>query len=45
MCTILQEIHRSLIYIHENPDEEGIEFKAEDYVYSNARNYCSEMGV
>ena len=32
-------------YIHNNPVEEGLVFRAEDYVYSSAKDYCGEQGV
>ena len=46
-------IEQKLNYIHENPVKEGvgvlwvlgIVFRAEDYVYSSACNYCSETEV
>lgn len=33
-------IDQKLNYIHENPVRAGIVSKAEDYIYSSARNYC-----
>lgn len=32
-------------YIHENPVEAGIVEKAEDYIYSSAKDYCGMKGV
>ena len=32
-------------YIHNNPVEEGIVFRAEDYLYSSAANYAGEKGL
>jgi len=32
-------------YIHNNPVEEGIVEKAEDYLYSSAKNYAGEEGL
>ena len=36
---------QKLNYIHENPVRAGIVAKAEDYLYSSARNYCGLEGV
>ena len=38
-------IEQKLNYIHQNPVKAGIVDKAEDYVYSSARNYAGEMGL
>ena len=38
---IMQKLH----YLHQNPVEAGIVFKAEDYVYSSARDYAGEKGL
>ena len=38
-------LDQKLSYIHENPVEGGFVSRAEDYVYSSARNYASEGGV
>lgn len=35
---------QKLNYIHNNPVEAGLVFKAEDYVYSSARDYAGEKG-
>ena len=32
-------------YIHNNPVEEGLVFKPENYVYSSARDYSGEKGL
>ena len=37
--------HSTLDYIHENPDLVGIVEKAEDYLYSSARNYFGLKGM
>lgn len=34
-----------IIYIHNNPVDEGLVFKPEDYVYSSARDYSGEHGL
>jgi len=38
-------IDEKLNYIHNNPVEEGIVFKAEQYVYSSAIDYAGEKGL
>ena len=38
-------IDEKINYIHNNPVEEGLVFKAEDYVYSSAIDYAGEKGV
>jgi REP element-mobilizing transposase RayT len=38
-------IDQKLNYIHQNPVEEGLVFKAEDYVYSSANDYASGKGL
>lgn len=38
-------IHQKTTYIHNNPVAEGIVEKAEDYIYSSARNYVNEEGL
>lgn len=40
----LKKQHDSLDYIHNNPVEAGIVEKAEDYLYSSARNYLGMEG-
>ncbi|MEM1338481.1 MAG: hypothetical protein AAGF96_12050 [Bacteroidota bacterium] len=32
-------------YVHQNPVEAGLVFKAEDYVYSSAIDYAGEQGL
>ena len=38
-------INQKINYIHQNPVEEGLVFKAEDYVYSSAVDYAGERGM
>ena len=38
-------INQKSDYIHNNPVLEGIVAKAEDYLYSSAKNYCGEEGL
>jgi REP element-mobilizing transposase RayT len=38
-------IDQKIDYIHQNPVEEGLVFKAEDYVYSSAIDYAGEQGM
>ncbi len=38
-------IDQKINYIHQNPVEEGLVFKAEDYVYSSAIDYAVEKGM
>ncbi|VBB47972.1 transposase [uncultured Paludibacter sp.] len=38
-------INEKLNYIHNNPVEEGLVFKAEHYVYSSAIDYAGEKGL
>jgi REP element-mobilizing transposase RayT len=38
-------IDEKLNYIHQNPVEEGLVFKAEHYVYSSAIDYAGEKGL
>ncbi len=38
-------IEQKLNYIHQNPVEEGIVYKAEQYVYSSAADYAGEKGM
>ncbi|WPP49060.1 REP-associated tyrosine transposase [Catalinimonas niigatensis] len=38
-------LNQKLSYIHNNPVKAGWVSKAEDYVYSSARNYAGEMGL
>ncbi len=34
-----------LSYLHNNPVEHGIVFRAEDYVFSSAIDYCDGKGL
>ena len=38
-------IAEKINYVHNNPVEEGLVFRAEDYVYSSARDYSGEHGL
>jgi REP element-mobilizing transposase RayT len=38
-------IAEKLKYIHQNPVEEGLVFRAEDYVYSSAIDYAGGKGL
>ena len=38
-------ITEKITYIHNNPVEEGLVFRPEDYVYSSARDYSGEKGL
>ena len=38
-------IDQKINYIHQNPVEEGLVFRAEDYVYSSAADYSGEKGL
>ncbi|NOQ24592.1 MAG: transposase [Bacteroidales bacterium] len=38
-------IAEKINYIHNNPVEEGLVYKPEDYVYSSARDYSGEKGI
>ena len=38
-------IDEKIDYIHSNPVEEGLVFRAEDYVYSSAADYAGEKGM
>ena len=38
-------IQEKINYIHQNPVEVGLVFKAEDYVYSSAVDYAGEKGL
>ena len=38
-------LDQKINYIHQNPVEEGIVFRAEDYVYSSAADYAGEKGL
>ena len=38
-------IDEKINYIHQNPVEEGLVFRAEDYRYSSAADYAGERGI
>ena len=38
-------IFEKINYIHQNPVEEGLVFRPEDYIYSSARDYSGEKGI
>jgi predicted ATPase len=38
-------IAQKLSYVHQNPVEEGLVFRAEDYVYSSAIDYAGGKGM
>lgn len=38
-------IDEKINYIHQNPVEEGLVFRAEDYRYSSAIDYAGEKGL
>ena len=38
-------ITEKINYIHNNPVEEGLVFRPEDYVYGSARDYSGERGL
>lgn len=38
-------IDQKIDYIHQNPVEQGMVFKAEEYVYSSAADYAGETGL
>ena len=38
-------IAEKINYIHNNPVEEGLVYRPEDYVYSSARDYSGEKGL
>ena len=38
-------ITEKINYIHNNPVEEGLVFRPEDYVYRSARDYSGEHGL
>ena len=38
-------IDQKINYIHNNPVEAGLVFRAEDYIYSSACNYAGEKGL
>ncbi len=38
-------LDQRLDYLHNNPAEQGIVFRAEDYCYSSAIDYIGETGL
>jgi REP element-mobilizing transposase RayT len=38
-------IHEKINYIHQNPLEAGLVYRAEDYIYSSALDYAGESGL
>lgn len=38
-------IDEKINYVHQNPVEEGLVFRAEDYLYSSAADYAGEKGL
>lgn len=38
-------IDEKINYIHNNPVEEGLVFRPEDYVYSSAKDYSGDKGI
>lgn len=38
-------IWQKINYVHQNPVEAGLVFRAEDYRYSSAIDYCDEKGL
>lgn len=40
-----QVIKQKIDYVHQNPVESGLVYKAEDFVYSSARDYAEEKGL
>ena len=38
-------IFEKINYIHQNPVEEGLVYRAEEYVYSSAKDYAGEKGL
>ncbi|MCF1420567.1 REP-associated tyrosine transposase [Mangrovimonas futianensis] len=38
-------IQEKITYVHNNPVEAGLVYKAKDYVYSSARDYAGEKGL
>ena len=38
-------IQQKINYLHNNPVEEGLVYKAEDYVYSSAIDYSGQKGL
>jgi hypothetical protein len=38
-------LEQMLLYLHNNPVEHGLVFRAEDYVFSSAIDYCDGKGL
>lgn len=38
-------IKQKIYYVHQNPVEAGLVYKAQDYIYSSARDYADEKGL
>ena len=38
-------IQQKIDYVHNNPVEEGLVYKPEDYVYSSATDYAGQKGL
>ena len=38
-------IKQKIDYVHQNPVEAGLVYKAQDYIYSSARDYADEKGL
>ena len=38
-------IREKINYVHQNPVEAGLVYKAEEYVYSSAKDYAGEEGL
>lgn len=38
-------IKQKIDYVHQNPVEAGLVYKAQDYVYSSVRDYADETGL
>lgn len=38
-------IKQKIDYIHQNPVEAGLVYKAEEYIYSSAKDYADEKGL
>jgi hypothetical protein len=41
---LLGDFFEKINYVHNNPVEEGIVFRAEEYLYSSARDYAGIKG-
>lgn len=38
-------IKQKIDYVHQNPVEAGLVYKAQDYIYSSARDYADAKGL